>query len=257
MKVLSQDLSIYKRFKFEYAPVAVKFLLPKPDEGIKQLNKTLSLCEMIMEARVRNEPFYITKNNEECVGKVALGMVDLAVPVEGGLVGPQFGIYQEDRANNALFRHAPMFRRGLVNFAVFSTLEKLTFEPDLLIMNTDVEQAEIIIRAMSYSTGDPVESKLTPALGCSWIFVYPFLTGKANYMITGTTFGAKAKEAFKPGMFLFSIPYQQLPTVTQNLKEMEWHLPSYSEGRNKFLERDEKAFKEAEKAYKDALAIIG
>jgi len=76
-------------------------------------------------------------------------------------------------------------------------------------------------------------------------------------MITGTTFGAKAKEAFKPGMFLFSIPYQQLPAVTQNLKEMEWHLPSYSEGRNKFLERDEKAFKEAEKAYKDALAIIG
>jgi hypothetical protein len=38
---------------------------------------------------------------------------------------------------------------------------------------------------------------------------------------------------------------------------MEWHLPSYSDGRKKFLERDEKAFKEAEKAYKDALAIIG
>lgn len=256
MKELSQDLSIYKKFNFEYTPVAVKFLLPRPKEGIKQLDKSLSLCEMITEARVRNEPFYITKDNESCVGKVAMGMVDLEVPVEGGLVGPKFGIYQEERANNALFKHVHMFQRGLVNFVVFSTLEKLTFEPDLLIMNTDVEQAEIIIRAMSYSTGDPIESKFTPALGCSWIFIYPFQTGKANYMITGTSFGAKAKEAFTPGQFLFVIPYQQIPAITQNLKEMEWHLPSYSDGRKKFLERDAKAFEEAEKAYNDALAII-
>ena len=256
MKKLSQDLSIYKQFNFEHAPVAVKFLLPKPDEGIKQLDKSLSLCEMITEARVRNEPFYITRDNESCVGKVALGMVDLKVPVEGGLVGPQFGIYQEERANHALYKHVHMFQRGLINFVVFSTLEKLTFEPDLLIMNTNVEQAEIIIRALSYSTGDPIESKFTPALGCSWIFVYPFQTGKSNYMITGTTFGAKAKEAFTPGQFLFSIPYQQIPTITRNLKDMEWYLPSYSDGREKFLKRDAKAFEEAEKAYNDALAII-
>jgi uncharacterized protein (DUF169 family) len=117
-----------------------------------------------------------------------------------------------------------------------------------------VEQAEILMRAVSYSTGDPIESKLTPAFGCSWIFIYPFQTGKVNYVITGTTFGAKAKEVFAPGRILFSIPYQKLPAVTQNLKEMEWHLPSYSDGRKKFLERDEKTFKEAEKTYKDALA---
>ena len=257
MRQLSQELSIYGRFNFEYAPVAVKFLLPKPDEGIKRLDKSISLCEMITEARVRNEPFYVPKDKDGCVGKVALGMVDLEVPGAGGLGGPKFGIYQEDRANHALFKHAPMFRRGVVNFVVFSTLEKLAFEPDLLILNADVEQAEIVIRAMSYSTGDPVESKITPALGCSWILVHPFQTGKANYMITGTTFGAKAKEAFEPGQFLFGIPYQQLPMVTQNLKEMEWHLQSYADGRKKFLERDEKAFKEAEKAYKDALAILG
>ena len=75
-------------------------------------------------------------------------------------------------------------------------------------------------------------------------------------MITGTTFGAKAKEVFKPGQFLFTIPYQQIPTITQNLKEMEWYLPSYSDGRKKFLEREPEVFKEAEKAYNDALSSI-
>ena len=257
MKALSQDLSIFSLFNFEHAPVAVKFLLPKPDKGIKQLDKSLSFCEMITEVRARNEPFYITKDNENCVGKVALGMVDLKVPVEGGLVGPQFGIYQEPRANNALYKHVHMFQRGLVNFVVFSTLEKLTFNPDLLIMTANPKQAEVIMRAMSYYTGDPIESKFTPALGCSWMFVYPFQTGKVNYMITGTTFGTKAKEVFKPGQILFSIPYQRIPMLTQNLNEMVWDLPSYSDGREKFLERDAKVFQEAEKALNDALEIIG
>jgi uncharacterized protein (DUF169 family) len=255
MRALSQDLSIYKKFNFTDAPVAVKFLLRKPDEGIKRLDKSISLCEMITEARVRKEPFYITKSNENCVGKVALGMVDLEAPVEGGLVGPEFGIYQEARANNALYRHVRLFQKGMVHFVVFSTLEKLTFEPDLLILNANVEQAEIIIRSMGYSTGDPIESKFTIALGCSWIFVYPFQTGKPNHMITGTTFGAKSKKVFTPGQFLFSIPYQKLPAITQNLKEMEWYLPSYTEGREKFLELEAKAFKKAEKAYNDGLSI--
>ena len=75
-------------------------------------------------------------------------------------------------------------------------------------------------------------------------------------MVTGTTFGAKAKEVFTPGQFLFSIPYQQIPIITQNLKEMEWYLPSYLEGRKKLLERGAKAFKEAEKVYSDALSIL-
>ena len=149
-----------------------------------------------------------------------------------------------------------MFERGMVNFAVFSTLEKLTFKPVLLVLNTNVEQAEIIIRAMSYSTGDPIESKMTPVLGCSWIIVYPFQTGKTNYVITGTAFGVKAKNVFTPGQFLFSIPYQQLPAITQNLREMEWYLPSYSDGREKFLEREEKIFNDAIKSYKDALESI-
>jgi hypothetical protein len=37
---------------------------------------------------------------------------------------------------------------------------------------------------------------------------------------------------------------------------MEWRLPSYSDGREQFLKRDEKAFQEADKAYKDALKLI-
>ena len=73
MEPLKQDLSVYNRFDFEKPPVAVKFLLTKPD-GLEQIDKSLPFCEMIKEAQQRGTPFYFTKENEDCVGKVVLGM---------------------------------------------------------------------------------------------------------------------------------------------------------------------------------------
>jgi hypothetical protein len=40
-----------------------------------------------------------------------------------------------------------------------------------------------------------------------------------------------------------SLPYKALPNILYGLKEMDWVPPSYTEGREKFLERKEKLFK--------------
>jgi uncharacterized protein (DUF169 family) len=246
MRPLKSDLSIYKKFNFKHPPVAVKFLLSKP-EGIKQLDKALPFCEMLREAQRRGIPFYFSKENESCVGKVVLGMDDMLPFVEGGLIGPRFGIYQEPRANNKIYQYIPKFDKGIVNYVAFSPLDKLPFEPDLLVLTATPSQAEIVLRAMSYSTGEIWETRTTGVLGCAWLYIYPFQSGKVNYTVTGLAFGSKAKQIFEEGWMLVSIPYNWLPIITQNLKEMEWVLPSYTDGREKFLEREQKVFKEAAK----------
>ena len=68
MKPLQTDLSIYKKFNFEYQPVGVKFLRRTPD-GVEHLGKTMALCEMINEAQRRDVPFYMDKDNEDCAGQ--------------------------------------------------------------------------------------------------------------------------------------------------------------------------------------------
>ena len=238
MRPLQTDLSIYNKFNFEKPPVAVKFLLTRP-EGIEQLDKALPFCEMLKEAQQRGTPFYFSQENENCVGRVVLGMDEFSLAVEGGLIGPKFGIFQEPRANNKIYQYIPSFRRGLVNYVAFSTLDKLTFEPDLLILMANTSQAEIVLRAMSYSTGEIRESKTTGVLGCAWLYVYPHQSGKINFMVTGLTFGGKAHEVFPEGWILISIPYNWIPIITQNLKEMKWVLPSYTDGREKFIKRKE------------------
>ena len=236
MKPLTQDLSIFKKFNFEKPPIGVTFQFFKP-EGIEPLDKKLAACEMIKEAQERGTPFYFTAENEDCFGKVPLGMEAMPPWGEGGELGLKFEIFQETRANTRIYQYLPKFPLGTVNYIVMVQLDKLTFEPDLLILTANPSQAEIVLRAMSYSTGEIRESASAGVLGCAWIYVYPYQSGKVNYTITGLTFGMKAHQAFPEGWILISIPYNWIPIIAQNLKEMKWVLPSYTDGREKFLKR--------------------
>jgi len=111
----------------------------------------------------------------------------------------------------------------------------MTFEPDLLILTADHSQAEIVLRSMTYSTGELYNSRTTPVMGCAWIFIYPFQSGKVNFILPEMIHGMKGRELFPNGSILISIPYNWIPTMTHNLNEMPWHLPSH-ENRGKYLE---------------------
>lgn len=236
MRPLTQDLSVFKKFKFEMPPVGMKFLFHKP-EGIEQIDKTLAFCEMVAEAQRRGTPFYFTKENEACFGTLALGMVDMPPFAESGQIGLKLEIFEEPRANTRLYLELPKMPRGTVNYVALATLDKLTFEPDVLIIMAKPSQAEIILRAMSYSTGELWEAKKTGVLGCAWAFVYPYQSGKVNYTVTGISMGMKAHEAFPEGWIMISIPYNWIPIIMQNLKEMKWVLPAYAAGREKFVKQ--------------------
>jgi uncharacterized protein (DUF169 family) len=237
MKPRKTDLSVYNELHFERPPIAVKFLFRKP-EGIKQLEGSMALCAMIREAQAGKEAFYATVENEDCVGKLPLGWIDAPPAVESGQMGPEFDIYDEPRANAAIYQHVYKIARGTVNYVVFSPLDKVTFEPDLLILAAGIDTAEIVLRALSYSTGEPWMTMGTPVLQCSWLFAYPYITGKVNYCITGIGHGMRSKEIFPKGLILMSIPYQKIPMVTQNLNEVSREPWCYTIGKEKFAERE-------------------
>jgi uncharacterized protein (DUF169 family) len=251
MKPLQTDLSIYKKFNFENPPVGIKFLLGRP-EGIEQLDKSMALCEMPMEAQQRGTPFYITKDNEDCAGAVILGMAEPSPPPGGGELGVKWGIYEEARVNERLVENSPKIPRGAVNYVAFSPLDKLTFEPDLLFLVATVSQAEIVLRAMSYSNGELWRSMATSGGACAYLFAYPYLSGKVNYVTTGLTLGLKGRRVFPEGLLLFCIPYDWIRTITQNLEKMEWVLPGYTDDtREKFLARRDRIFEELAKEFKN------
>jgi uncharacterized protein (DUF169 family) len=230
MRALKQDLSVFNKLNLEKPPVGIKFLFFRP-EGMRQLSmdKNLSFCEILTEVQETKTPFYFGKENSEaCVGKILLGMEDMEPFAESGQIGDRLEIFQEPRANYKFYQYVPKFEKGIVNYVAFSPLEKLTFEPDVLIITATASQAEIVMRAMTYSTGELYNSKTTPVMGCAWIYIYPYQSGKVNYLIPEMVHGMRGRELFTEGSILISIPYNWIPIITQNLQEMKMHLPSHT-----------------------------
>jgi uncharacterized protein (DUF169 family) len=223
IRPLQTDLSGFAKLNLERPPIGVKYLFFRP-EGMEQLplDRNLAFCEMLKEAQSTNAPFYFGKeNNETCIGKILLGMADMEPFAEAGEIGPRLGIMQEARVNRNYYHHVPRMPKGTVNYVAFAPIGKLTFEPDVMIVAATPKQAEIVMRAMTYSTGEPYTSKATIVMGCSWIYIYPFESGKVNYLIPEWIHGMTGRELFAPNTVLVSIPYQWLQVVAQNLKEIK------------------------------------
>lgn len=219
---------VLERFQFEKSPVGVKFLNTRP-ESLARLDKVMDFCEMLREAQ-EGHSFFATRDDFSCIGPLILGMIEAEPIFEQGRVGPRLGVFKDERANRRIYQYLPRLPRNSVTYVSFAPLEKLTFDPDLLILLAKVDQAEILIRAKAYKTGEMWTAKGTPVAGCAWVYVYPYLTGEVNFTVTGFGFGMKSRRLFPEGRILMTIPWDRLPDIVQNLEEMEWVPESYTLG---------------------------
>ncbi|MFC1950844.1 DUF169 domain-containing protein [Chloroflexota bacterium] len=231
MTSIIKDLDIFKKFSFERQPVAIKYLYPKP-KGIKQLDKNITWCEMLPEAQ-NSEPFYVAAENSTCANTLIMKGSDSPVYRGGGLsfhggYDPRAGI----RFKNL---HIPKMPDGIVNYVVFSPLDKLTFDPDVLIIACDVKQAEILLRASTYKSGSPYKSITSLYVQCAWLMVQPYLTGELNYTTVGLSYGMRFRKVLPPETMLVSIPFDLLRTMIYNLNEMEWNLKAYTLEKDDYL----------------------
>jgi len=244
-----RDLSIFKKFKFEKPPVGIKFLLNKP-KGIKKLGKGMAFCEMLGEAQ-KSPPFYADRENFTCMGPVVLGMEEANPIFASGQVGPKDGIYKEPRANRRIYNFIPKMAKGTVRYVSFSPMDKLSFEPDVMIFTATPSQAEVLLRAHAYTTGKVLTTKSTPVLICTWLFVYPYLSGELNYSVTGLGFGMKARGILPEGLMLISVPYDSLPMLIENLQDMEWVPPLHRLSEEEKLKQFQRTVDELNQEYQN------
>jgi uncharacterized protein (DUF169 family) len=220
------------KLNLEAAPVGVKYSTTTP-EGIPRLDGTMRLCEMLREAQ-RGHTFYADPRNHFCgAGIYTLGK-DLPPVYTSGEYGAGLEVFDSARSASRLYDHIPRLEtRRNINYVAFSPLEELAYNPDLLIFLTREEQSEILLRAMSYSTGMMWTSKSTGVIGCAWLFVYPYLTGEVNYTPV-LSMGMRALKVFPPGRHLISIPFDMLPHMLDSLKRMPLTLSALQPGGDEF-----------------------
>jgi len=227
-----RDYSIFNKFNFERKPVGVSYSLKKP-EGIQQLDKSLAICEMFKEAQT-SKPFYATKENVQC-GTQVLGM-DIFPPVMySGLLGSEFSMFKTPGANRRIYDYVPVLPKDSVKYIIHSSIEQLNFDPDVLIITANTAQAEIILRASSYSTGKMWTAKGSTCLACAWIYAHSYMSGELNYNVSGLGFSMKARRVLPDGLIIISIPSEMIPMIVENLEDMEWEPFWFNLGRDGFI----------------------
>jgi uncharacterized protein (DUF169 family) len=236
MMLAKEDVAILDKFAFDVPPVGVKFSPKQPDK-VERLAEKMAFCEMLKKAQQGNA-FFADAENHACeAGLYVLGQADSPEPFISGEFGAGLQIFEGPRSASRLYLHIPKIGRGVIHYVAFSPLEKLSFDPDLLIVLANTDQTEILLRAMTYRTGEVWESKFTAAIGCAWTYIYPYLTGNLNYSITGLGHGMKRRKLFPEGRQMISIPFDLLPSILQTLREMPWVLPAYEPEGQEFVRR--------------------
>ena len=236
MTLTKKDLAILDKFDFDVQPVGVKFSSKKPDM-VERLNENMAFCEMLKRAQ-EGSAFFADAENHTCgAGLYVLGQADAPEPYVSGEFGAGLKIFKEARSASRLYLYIPKIGRGVVHYAAFSPLDTLPFEPDLLILLANANQTEVLLRAMSYKTGQMWQSKFSAAIGCAWTYIYPYLTGELNYTITGLGHGMKRRKLFPEGQQIISIPFDLLSSLLQTLQNMPWVPPAYKPDGAEFVRR--------------------
>lgn len=84
-------------------------------------------------------------------------------------------------------------------------------------------------RAFYFSRENPETcvGKILLGMGCAWLMIHPFQTGKINFVLPAFVHGLHGRELFEPETVLIGIPHQWIPTVIGNMEEMTLELEGH------------------------------
>ena len=171
------DKELIRKLDLSYPAVAVKLRFEQPDVPHYSGEK-LAFCQYVKVVQETGKHFYIGESDDACYGRMALGMIDKPPVTASGQAGYDFGCYKSPVGCQQLYQKLPIVEPHTVNFVEFCPALDCDFDPDLLFFVADLPQADILMRATSYISGDLWESKSSPVISCAWMYAYPIISGK-------------------------------------------------------------------------------
>ncbi len=222
------DKALLLKLALDYPAVAVRYRFEKPDAPHYD-GAPMAFCQFVKYTQDTGKHFYTDENDDACYGKLALGMAELQPVTASGQAGYDFGCFKSPIANQQIYQKLPILVPRTVRYVEFCPAAECGFDPDLLLFVADLPQADILMRATSYISGDLWESRSTPVLSCAWMYAWPIISGKVNHITTGFYHGMKRRKTYPPGLRMIAVPFQKLPEFFQALEEMDWTLIAFRE----------------------------
>ena len=221
-----REKNLIRKLDLEYPAVAIKLNFEKPN-CMHYDGPPVAFCQFVKYAQDSGKHFYTEAADDQCYGKLPMGMIDFPPVPASGQAGYDYGVFKQQIANQQIYQNMSVLVPGTVRYVEFCPAADADFQPDLLFFVASLDKADIILRATSYLTGEPWESKSTPVLSCSWMYAYPIISGKPNHITTGLYHGLKRRKAYPAGLMMISVPFQKFASFFRGLEEMDWTLIAF------------------------------
>ena len=132
------------------------------------------------------------------------GQSDIEEQYINGQFGAGLGVFCDERAASRIYHYIPKVAKHVINYVAFSPLDKLPFDPDVLLVLAKTSQAEVLLRAMSYKTGQMWSSRYSAAIGCAMAADLSVPEGRNEFYPHGPWIWDETKETLS-GRFHFCI----------------------------------------------------
>jgi uncharacterized protein (DUF169 family) len=204
----------------EREPVAIKWSVREPRDIKKEEGKS-RFCTKLDKA-ANGEIFYSTVEEEECMGGMKYaGMKDqkeLPKNMRSGAFLVPAGVYKSIPAVQRSWESNQAIESGIFSAIIFSPLSQADFEPDLIFMVCNSEQAMMVLHANAYDSGSHGLGADSGPI-CSSMAAIPYRTGKVTYGFGDI--GSRRNMSLNPEDVMVTIPAGDLKRILDNLTEMK------------------------------------
>ncbi|WP_048191946.1 DUF169 domain-containing protein [Methanobacterium sp. SMA-27] len=206
--------------KLDLDPVAIKWSVRVPKNIPKEEGKS-RFCTKLDKA-AKGEIFYSTVKEEDCMGGMRYsGMKDrkeLPTNMQSGAFLVPAGVYKSIPAVQRSWKNNMAIESGIFSAVIFSPLSKADFEPDIIFLVCNAEQAMMILHANAYDSGSHGLGGDSGPI-CSSMAAVPYLTGEVTYGFGDI--GSRRNMTLKPEDVMVTIPAGDLERIISNLIEMK------------------------------------
>lgn len=222
MKESNKELD--KKFKdilkLEKNPVALKWSVREPKYAEKEKEKS-RFCTKLVKA-MEGETFYATANEEECMGGLKHSGLknpkEFPKTMQSGAFLVAGGVYRSIPAVQRSWRNNIAIEPEIFQAIIFAPLMEAEFEPDIIFLLCNSQQAMLILHSNAYDSGSHgLGADCGPI--CSSMAAAAYLTGKVTYGFGDI--GSRRNMDIKADEVMVCIPASDLKRIIDNLDEMK------------------------------------
>lgn len=199
----------------KYLAVAIG-LGREPSRGLQKLVGKMAFCRMWAEAQ-KGKAFFVTAENHDCLpGEFHLGLRNEAVMERVC----RFWVEEVHAYSpNAVKKYVDSLvhlTREKVGIICLAPLEKAAFQPDLVLVRCNPEQAMLLLWSYAYNTGETIQGETGTAM-CQTLVVKPYLQNKPSFSIgdPGGNYGV----GLSSRELIVSVPYPLFKTMISTLQK--------------------------------------